>query len=127
MITILGIVFTDLLKGIGMGVAVTMFMIIRNNYRNSLFMHKKEQNNGNPQITMRLAEEVTYLNKGSIQKQLSQLEDGTDLTIDMRGSVRVDYDVFEIIENFKNNTAKDKNIDVTILRGKTLDYVTADY
>lgn len=126
-ITILGIVFTDLLKGIGMGVAVTMFMIVRNNYKNSLFMHKKEQNNGYPQVTMRLAEEVTYLNKGAIQKQLSQLEDGTELTIDMRGSVRVDYDVFEIIENFKNNTAKDKNITVNILRGKAVDYVTADY
>lgn len=125
-ITILGIVFTDLLKGIGMGVAVAVFIIMRNNFKNSHFLHKKEDDDKNL-VTMRLAEEVTFLNKGAIQQQLKDLNEGTHLVIDMRGSVRIDYDVFEIIDNFKNNTAKDKNITVEVLRGKAIDYVTADY
>jgi len=127
-ITILGIVFTDLLKGIGMGVAVAMFIIVRNNFKNSHFLHKKEKEDGEtPKVTMRLAEEVTFLNKGAIQQQLNSLKEGTMLTIDMRHSVRIDYDVFEIIDNFKNNTAKDRNIEVEVLRGDAVDYVTADY
>jgi len=41
-ITLLGIVFTDLLTGISLGIAVAFFMVLRNNYRNSHFLHKKE-------------------------------------------------------------------------------------
>lgn len=126
-ITILGIVFTDLLKGIGMGMAVAMFIIIRNNYRNSHFLHIKETDEPVHKVTMRLSEEVTFLNRGAILQQLKRLKEGTELTIDMRGSVRVDYDVYEIIDNFKNNTAADKDIKVKILRGDAVEYLTADY
>jgi MFS superfamily sulfate permease-like transporter len=125
-ITIIGIVFTDLLTGIGLGVAIAMFIIIRNNFKNSHFLHKQESNNGGKKVTMKLAEEVTFLNKGAIQQELNNLEEGTDLTIDMSESVRIDYDVFEIIDNFRNNNAKDRNIKVKVKKGTT-EYETADY
>lgn len=124
-ITILGIVFTDLLVGIGLGMAVGIFVILMNSYQNSHFLHK-EESNGSTKVKMTLAEEVTFLNKAAIQKELNNLPENTELTIDMRNSTRVDYDVFEIIDNFKNNSAKDKNIRVTVKRG-TPHYETADY
>lgn len=124
-VTIVGIVFTDLLVGIGLGMAVAVFVILMNSYKNSHFIHK-EESNGSTKVKMTLAEEVTFLNKAAIQKELNQLPDNTELSIDMSKSVRVDYDVFEIIENFKNNGAKDKNITVNVKRG-TPHYETADY
>ena len=73
---------------------------------------------------MTLAEEVSFLNKGAILEELNKLPNGTALTIDMSKSTMIDYDVLEIIDNFKI-AAKQKGITVELLnRG---DKLTADY
>lgn len=115
MATVLGVVFTDLLKGIGIGMVVAVIIILRNSYKNSHFMHKEKSTNGEDEVKMTLAEEVVFLNKGSIKKELSRVREGTKVTIDMSKSVHIDYDVMEIIEDFKNQ-AKAKNIDVELIR-----------
>ncbi|MBL7844759.1 MAG: SulP family inorganic anion transporter [Cyclobacteriaceae bacterium] len=115
MATVLGVVFTDLLKGIGIGVAVAVIILLRNSYKNSHYMHKEKSNSGEDEVKMTLAEEVVFLNKGSIKKELSRVREGTKVTIDMSKSVHIDYDVMEIIEDFKNQ-AKAKNIDVELIR-----------
>ncbi len=123
-VTILGIIFTDLLKGIAMGVAVSVIILLRNTYKNSHFLRTEKADNGNKKVKMTLAEEVTFLNKGAILNSLNSLPSGTELTIDFSESVSIDYDVLEIIDNFKK-TAKEKNITVDLInRGEaqTVDY-----
>lgn len=123
-VTIVGIVLTDLLKGIAMGVAVSVVILLRNTFKNSHFLNTKKADNGNKKVTMTLAEEVTFLNKGAILSALNSLPQGTELTIDFSESVSIDYDVLEIIDNFKK-TAQDKEITVDLInRGeaKTVDY-----
>lgn len=118
MATIAGVVFTDLLKGIGIGMVVAVIIILRNSYRNSHFLHKESDNNGH-RIKMTLAEEVIFLNKGSIARELSQIQPGTDVTIDMSKSVIVDHDVLELIKEFKEGAkAKDINVEVIRRNGK---------
>jgi carbonic anhydrase len=63
-----------------------------------------------------LSEEVTFLNKGSIQLTLNQLPDGCTVVIDGSDSQNVDYDVMEVIQNFRDFTAPSRNIKV-----KTID------
>lgn len=124
--TIVVIVFTDLLTGIGVGMAVAFAIIIRNNYLNSHFLHKiDKEEDGFHKVNMVLSEEVTFLNKGAILKELNALPEGSTVTIDIRDSFRVDYDVYEIIANFKKFTAKDKDITVAVLSNKHFD--VADY
>ncbi len=123
-ITILGIVFTDLLKGIAIGLTVGVLMILRNSIKNSHFLHKKESDNGSHKVKMTLAEEVTFLNKGAILKELNNLPEETQLTIDMSKSAHIDYDVLEIIDNYKN-TAESRGVTVELInRGEEQ---TADY
>jgi len=125
-VTIIVIVFTDLLTGIGCGMAVAFAILIRNNYLNSHFLHKiDKQEDGEHKVTMVLSEEVTFLNKGAILKELNSLPEGSTVTIDIRDSFRVDYDVYEIIANFKRYTAVDKDIAVGVLSNKHFD--VADY
>ncbi|MAY85043.1 MAG: hypothetical protein CMP59_13015 [Flavobacteriales bacterium] len=125
-VTIIVIVFTDLLTGIGCGMAVAFAIIIRNNYLNSHFMHKIDKEEGGAhKVTMVLSEEVTFLNKGAILKELNALPEGSTVTIDIRDSFRVDYDVYEIIANFKRYTAAEKDITVGVLSNKHFD--VADY
>jgi len=125
-ITVLGLVFTDLLTGIGLGLVVGIIIILRRNYKNSHFLHIEDKltNEDRHKVKMTLSEEVTFLNKASILKTLSTIEPNSQITIDMSKSHSIDYDVLEIIDNFKL-TSIDKNIAVILIgRGerKTLDY-----
>jgi MFS superfamily sulfate permease-like transporter len=107
-VTIAAILLTDLLKGIGIGMAVAVFYILRSNYRTSYFLRKDKIEEGK-QIRIELSEEVTFLNKASIQLMLEELPENSNVLIDGSRSVNIDYDVIEIIHNFKQ-LADTKNI-----------------
>ncbi len=108
--TIFGILFLDLLKGIGIGMFVGIFFILYRSYKNSHYL-VKETSEGLK--TIQLAEEVTFMNKARLLKELSEVEENSTLIIDQRNSRYLDYDVIEIIEDFKT-TAKEKNIHYTV-------------
>ncbi len=112
-VTVLGVVFTDLLNGIALGVAVSITILLRNSFRNSHFLHL-ENHNGNKHVKMTLAEEVYFLNKGAIVKELNKIPPGTEVTIDASRSVNIDYDVQEVIRDF-SRTAESKNIKVNVI------------
>ncbi len=98
-VTILGIVFTDLLKGISIGMVVAIFYILRNNFKTPYFFHKEDHHAGDV-IKITLAEEVSFLNKGSILKLLEELPENSRVIIDGTRSTLIDHDVIEIIENY---------------------------
>jgi SulP family sulfate permease len=101
-VTIVAVVLTDLLIGVGIGMAVGIFYILRTNLRNPYFYHISK--NGNKKIiTIKLAEEVSFLNKAAIQITLTSLPKNTDVIIDGSNSRYIDQDVLEIIHNFKHN------------------------
>jgi MFS superfamily sulfate permease-like transporter len=113
MVTILGIVFTDLLMGIGMGLAVAIFYVLFNNYKKP-FLFEKDEHMKDGVIRLALAEDVTFINKASIQRTLSQIPDGARVVIDASKSINIDYDVIEIIDEFEVN-AKHRGIHLTVI------------
>lgn len=120
MATILGIVFTDLLIGIGIGLSFAIFYILYDNYKKPfLFRSEKHFNDG--AIHLELTEDVTFLNKASIQRTLTQIPDGTRVVIDASKSINIDYDVVEIIEEFKTN-AKIRDIDLELIEFEDVIY-----
>lgn len=110
-VTVVAILFTDLLIGIGIGIAVGIFFILKKNYKHSFFQQSDTTSQGEV-ITIRLAEEVTFLNKGGIQEKLESLPNGCKVIIDGSKSLNIDYDVLEIIQDFKDYSAALKNITV---------------
>lgn len=115
-ITVIGIVFTNLLAGIAIGLAVAVVIILYRSYQNSHFLHIVEDA-PNHKVKMRLAEEVTFFNKGAILKELNELPNGTELVIDVRKTRYLDYDVMEILQNFSEQ-ASDRNISFCIVSEK---------
>ncbi|MDP9081907.1 MAG: SulP family inorganic anion transporter [Bacteroidota bacterium] len=101
-VTIAAVVFTDLLIGVGIGMCVGVFYILRTNMRNPYF-YQIDKNGDKKTIRIRLAEEVSFLNKAAIQITLTSLPKGTDVIIDGSNSRYIDQDVLEIIQNFKHN------------------------
>lgn len=116
MATVLGVVFTDLLKGIALGMFVAVIIILRNSYKNSHLLHRDNQN-GSRKVKITLAEEVFFLNKGSIVHALNNIPADSELIIDMSKSVHIDLDVLEAIDNFKK-TAVSKNINLKVVNQK---------
>lgn len=112
-ITVLAVVFTDLLKGVGIGLVVSVFFILRANLKLAYFFKKEEYHEGET-ITMKLAQEVSFLNKAAIKQTLQHLPAGSHLEIDATDSFYIDHDVLELIRDFLNIGSKDKNIKVTL-------------
>ena len=108
LITILAIVFTDLLKGIGIGLAVAIFIILYNNFRTPYFWKPEDHEQGES-IILRLSENVTFLNKAAMLKTFQILPVGSNVIIDGTNNVRIDDDVLEIINDFKQG-CKNKSI-----------------
>lgn len=100
-ITVIAIQFSDLLRGIAIGMAVSVFFILRNNYRRSHYYHTEDHHEGE-KITIQLAEDVTFLNKGSILSALDSLPENSSVVIDGSKSHNIDMDVLEIIHDFKS-------------------------
>ncbi|MGC6429786.1 MAG: SulP family inorganic anion transporter [Jejuia sp.] len=113
-VTILGIVFSDLLKGIGLGLAVGIVIILIKSYQNSHFLHKEGEDVDDGKIKMTLAEEVTFFNKGAILKELDKVPSNSFLELDVRKTRYLDNDIIEILEDFALK-AKERNIDINLV------------
>ena len=113
-VTVLGIIFTDLLVGIGLGLAVGIIVILIKSYQNSHFLHIEDKSNGAQKLKMTLAEEVTFINKGAILNELEHISADTKLEIDVRKTRFLDYDIIEILDDFSLK-AKNRNIDITLI------------
>ncbi len=104
-VTIIAVLSMDLLKGILVGFAVALFYILKENFQNS-YSVKLDSDTDEHTINFELAEEVSFLNKASIQKMLENVPNNSVLTIDATKSKYIDYDVLEIITNFKEASVR---------------------
>jgi MFS superfamily sulfate permease-like transporter len=109
-VTIVAILFTDLLIGIGIGLLVAIFYIIRRNFK------------GNHEVTItpdgteiRFGESVNFLNIASIKSTLEHLESGSNVIVNTTNCKSMDLDVKELLLDFVETDAVTKNINVQVL------------
>lgn len=112
-VTTIAVVTIDLLKGVGIGLVVSIFFILRGNMKLAYFFKKSEHHEGET-VHMDLAQEVSFLNKAAIKQTLAHLPKNSKLIIDAANTVYIDYDVLELIRDFVTFGSKDKNITVTL-------------
>jgi carbonic anhydrase len=112
--TIIGVLLTDLLKGIAIGIVFSIFYILRKNFRNN-YTHSEIHEEGRKLHLIKLSEEVTFLNKASILELLNDLEPNTKVVIEGSSCKAIDYDAMEIIREFHDYGAKEKNIELQII------------
>ena len=111
--TVVAVVFTDLLKGVGIGLAVSIFYILQGNMKVAYFFKKEEHHEGET-IFINLAQEVSFLNKAAIKQTLIDLPENSQVVIDASSCVYIDHDVLQLIQNFLSVSSKEKNIKVTL-------------
>lgn len=114
-VTIIAILFSDLLIGVLIGLTVGIVFILRANYRVPYHYEEHgEKNTDEHRIVIRLSEHVSFLNKASLQLNLEEIPHGSKLTIDGSYSKDIDYDALEVIHNFVE-VAGERNIDLKLV------------
>lgn len=112
-VTVLGIVFTDLLMGIALGLVVAIVSILWDNFKVPYKFDIRDYEAGAP-IKIEFSEVVSFLNKASIQQTLNTIPASSKVVLDASQTLRMHPDVHEIIEEFQVN-AVTKDISVSLI------------
>lgn len=112
-VTVLGIVFTDLLMGIALGLVVAIVSILWDNFKVPYKFDIRDYEAGAP-IKIEFSEVVSFLNKASIQQTLNTIPASSKVVLDASQTLRMHPDVHEIIEEFQVN-AVTKDITVSLI------------
>lgn len=112
--TVAGVVGLDLLKGVGIGILISIFYILRENMRIPYYYQRSTYSDGDL-IRLNLAEEVSFLNKASIKETLDNLPAKSNVIIDATNTQYIDFDVLDLINDFYNTRAADKKINMSLI------------
>jgi MFS superfamily sulfate permease-like transporter len=100
-ITVIAILFTDLLIGVLIGVGYSIYFIIKHTYRAGFVM--KERTDGHTKhFTIELALNVSFLNKKRFLEMLDTIPEYSIVEINGTDSVYIDQDILEIFNDFKS-------------------------
>jgi MFS superfamily sulfate permease-like transporter len=99
-VTVVAILFSDLLIGVGIGVAYAAYYIFKNTYKAGFTLQKKSEGHSN-HYYFRLAINVSFINKKKLKDELEKIPDYSIVDIDGTHSVYIDYDVIEVVNEFK--------------------------
>lgn len=111
--TTIAVVFTDLLKGVALGVIISIIFILKGNLKRAYRFHKEEYADCDI-IHIDLAQEVSFLNKAAIKSTLSEIPENSKVIINAADTVYIAHDILDLIREFKTTRAIDENIKVKL-------------
>ena len=109
-LTIIVILSTDLLIGVSIGLLISIYFIVQNNFK-AEYLITNTQRNGIETQYIKLNSNVTFLNKVKLRKALDEVPEYSVLTIDGSECNFIDYDILEIISEY-HNKAHDRHIEL---------------
>jgi len=129
-VTIVAILMTDLLIGIGIGLVVAMAFVLVNNLGGTSILGglkdewvESSEVDGKKVYTMNLPERLFFMSKGYLQNQLAQIEPNSKVIVDASQNTYIDQDVVDLLEDFETN-AKFNNIELERI-GSTSEHTAA--
>ena len=116
LVTVLAIVFTDLLKGVLIGLVCGLFFVLRSNHHAAVTVVRK----GNAYL-IRFNKDATFINKNELRTKLRAIEKGADVLIDGTKALYIDRDIVEVVEDFQKMAShQDITVELKQFTGKTL-------
>ena len=112
--TLLAVVFTDLLKGVALGMIISIVFILKGNMKRAYNFRKQEYHDGDI-IHIDLAQEVSFLNKAAIKSTLASIPENSKVEINASDTVYIAHDVLDLIKEFKKIKSKEENIKVKLI------------
>lgn len=112
--TLLAVVFTDLLKGVALGMVISIIFVLRGNLKRAYNFRKEEYAEGDI-IHIDLAQEVSFLNKAAIKSTLNDIPENSKVVIDASDTVYIAHDVLDLIEEFRDIKSIEMNVKVKLV------------
>lgn len=112
--TLLAVVFMDLLKGVALGIIISIIFILKGNLKRAYSFRKEEYADGDI-IHIDLAQEVSFLNKAAIKTTLNEIPENSKVIINAQDTVYIAHDVLDLIKEFKKIRSKEENIKVKLV------------
>jgi MFS superfamily sulfate permease-like transporter len=107
-VTVLAVLFTNLLQGVFMGIVVALFFILKTNFQQAIILVSSEDN-----YLIKFSKDVSFMHKASLRNAFTKIPNNTKLLIDGTKAHFMDEDIIETIEDFIGS-ARDKNVDVEL-------------
>ncbi len=107
-VTVLAILFTDLLIGVFIGILVSVFFVLKTNFKSAILV----VNNDNL-FLLKFTKDVSFLNKASLRRAFEKIPSNASVTIDGANAQFIDQDIIVTVEEFILS-APTKNISVEL-------------
>ncbi|NLR92167.1 SulP family inorganic anion transporter [Flammeovirga agarivorans] len=114
-ITVVGVVFTDLLEGIALGLIVSVIEIVYNSIQKPVAVDFQANTIDQGPINIELSQQVSFLNKAKIKKILDELPENSEVIINTSKSESLHTDVSDIIDQFITEGSLKKNIKASLV------------
>jgi carbonic anhydrase/SulP family sulfate permease len=114
LVTVLAIVFTDLLVGVMMGMATSLLFILWSNTQQGVRVIE-ERHVGGLVHRIELGAHTTFLNRARLANELARYSRGDHVLLDARVADFIDPDMVAMIHEFVNETAPARGIDVSLI------------
>lgn len=112
-ITVLAIVFTDLLSGIIIGLLVSICFILHSTLKHPLRRYNERHVAGDV-LRIELAHQVSFFSRATLEQTLRSVPDGGHILLDARTTEYIDADVLDLINDFRHNAAKVRGVQVSL-------------
>jgi MFS superfamily sulfate permease-like transporter len=113
-ITVIAIMFTDLLTGVGIGFVVGVIMALRRSHASAITVFKEDNT-----LLIKFIKDVSFINKLKLKGILSEIPDKSKVWIDGGRAMFIDHDIMDILEEFKQSAKyRDISVEVTNVEGK---------
>ncbi|WP_312050143.1 SulP family inorganic anion transporter [Acinetobacter courvalinii] len=113
-ITLVAILLTDLLTGIVIGLLTSSGFILYGNFNKGVRVYKEKHLHG---IVTRieLPSQVTFLNRSALISALEHVHKHQQLIIDATQCDSIDPDIYQVIQDYQNETASKRQIDLKLI------------
>jgi carbonic anhydrase len=113
-VTVVAIVFTDLLVGVLIGLGTGLAFILHSNYRRPMLRFMEHHVSGDV-LRIEFANQVSFLNRASLEQALDAVPTNGHVVLDARNTDYIDPDILDLIEDFRKQTATARNLKVSLV------------
>lgn len=116
LVTVMGIVFTDLLRGVVLGLVCGLFFVLRSNHRDAVTVVSRDNT-----YLIRLNKDATFINKSELRTKLRAIGRDAEVLIDGTKAPYIDRDILEVLEDFRKMADhQGMKVELRQVAGKTL-------
>ncbi|CDZ81661.1 Bicarbonate transporter BicA [Candidatus Rubidus massiliensis] len=114
-ITVIAIVLSDILMGVLIGLASSIYFILQSNARSPIKKTMEKHATGYEVLHIELPNQVSFFNRASLDNTLQKVPNGGHVLIDANNTDYIDPDILDLITDYEKNVSKSRGIHLSLV------------